>query len=453
MHGRYALYETLGVGAAATVHLGVARGPEVVPVAIKVLHDRQAREAGAVARLLDEVRLSRHVVHPNVVRVLDFISDGEETLAVMEYVHGEPLSRLLADVKESGRRTPVAIAAAIERDVLHGLYAAHIANDGAGRALELVHRDVTPENILVGADGIARLMDFGVAKAQGRLHATKDGGVKGKLAYLAPEQVGGDVTARTDLYAAGLVLWEMLVGERVIDGESEPELLVKALDPVIVVPSTRVPEVPAALDVMVLRALCKEPEGRFATGIEQAEALERAVDHVASPSEVAEWVRIHGGARLAQRDESVRAMLAVESTAPRESASAPLPYVDDSRPADSGIRGMVVMGVAALAVVSLGLLYNSATSSVPAPAISGTGTADQPPATPPLPLVVPVPVPVPVPDPSSTAAPAPASSPSPAPRPSSRPRPIVRAGAPPSCDPPWVLDAKGIRRYDPACVK
>jgi serine/threonine-protein kinase len=459
VHGRYALYETLGVGAAATVHLGVARGPELAPVAIKVLHDRQAREAGAVARLLDEVRLSRHVVHPNVVRVLDFVSDGEETLAVMEYVHGEPLSRLLADVKEGGRRTPVPIAVAIARDVLRGLYAAHIAKDNTGRALELVHRDVTPENILVGADGVARLMDFGVAKAQGRLHATKDGGVKGKLAYLAPEQVGGDVTARTDLYAAGLVLWEMLVGERVIDGESEPELLVKALDPVIVAPSTRVPEVPAALDAVVLRALCKEPEGRFATGTEQAEALERAVPRVAPASEVAEWVRVHGGTRLAKRDEAVRAMLALESSGRQESA--PVPYVDAPRPADSGLRGMIVMGVAALAVVSLGLLYNSSTATGTGTAgtgtagtgTAGTGTEPSASAPPSLPLVSPVPVPVPVPDPSAvTVVPTPASSPSP--RPSSRPRPTVRAGAaPPSCDPPWYLDAKGIRRYDPACVK
>ena len=463
MHGRYALYDTLGVGAAATVHLGVARGPEVVAVAIKVLHDRQSREAGAVARLLDEVRLSRHVVHPNVVRVLDFVSDGEETLAVMEYVHGEPLSRLLADVKKSGRRTPVAIAAAIERDVLHGLYAAHIANDGAGRALELVHRDVTPENILVGADGIARLMDFGVAKAQGRLHATKDGGVKGKLAYLAPEQVGGDVTARTDLYAAGLVLWEMLVGARVIEGESEPELLVKALDPVIVAPSTRAPEVPPALDAVVLRALCKEPEGRFATGTEQAEAIERAVGRLASPAEVAEWVRVHGGTRLAQRDESVRAMLALEAAGPRESAS--VPYVDGPRPSDNGVRGMMVMGLAALAVVSLGLLYSSRTSSSgtsdPGTASSGaassatasSGTASSgtilSPAASASPLVspVPVPVPVPVPDlpsPSTTASAITSTKP--------RPRPAPHA-APPSCDPPWYLDSHGIKRYDPACVK
>ena len=446
MHGRYALYDTLGVGAAATVHLGVARGADVVPVAIKVLHDRQSREAGAVARLLDEVRLSRHVVHPNVVRVLDFISDGEETLAVMEYVHGEPLSRLLADVKESGLRTPVPIAAAIACGVLHGLYAAHVATDGAGKALELVHRDVTPENILVGADGVARLMDFGVAKAQGRLHATKDGGVKGKLAYLAPEQVGGDVTARTDLYAAGLVLWEMLVGARVIEGESEPELLVKALDPVIVAPSTRAPEVPPALDAVVLRALCKDPDGRFATGTEQAEAIERAVGRIASPAEVAEWVRVHGGTRLAQRDESVRAMLALEAAGPRESAS--VPYVDGPRPSDNGVRGMLVMALAALAVVALGLLYNSRTapsgtapSGTASPGTASPGTADSLPIPTATPLVSHVPVPD-LPSPSTSTST----------KPSPRPRPVVHS-APASCDPPWYLDSHGIKRYDPACVK
>jgi len=272
VHGCYALYETLGVGGAATVHLGVSRGREVLPVAIKRLHDRQSRQTAAVAGLLDEVRLSRHIDHPNVVRIIDFVSDGEEMLAVMEYVHGEPLSRLLADVNAGGGHTPVRIAAAIACDVLQGLYAAHVATDSDGRALALVHRDVTPENILVGADGVTRLMDFGVAKAQGRLNATKDGGVRGKLAYLAPEQVGGEVTARTDLYAVGLVLWEMLVGQRVIEGESEPELLMNALEPKVVRPSTRVPNIPPALDDVILRALCKEPDGRFATASRGASA-------------------------------------------------------------------------------------------------------------------------------------------------------------------------------------
>ncbi|MDB5218663.1 MAG: protein kinase, partial [Myxococcaceae bacterium] len=396
MHGRYALYptQTLGVGAAATVHLGVARGRELVPVAIKRLHDRHAREASAVARLLDEVRLARRVVHPNVVRVIDFVSDGEEMLAVMEYVHGEPLSRLLADVKKSGEQMPMAIAAAIACDVLRGLHAAHEATDVDGKPLGLVHRDVTPENILVGADGLARLMDFGVAKAQGRLHLTKDGGVRGKLAYLAPEQVGGDVTARTDLYAVGLVLWEMLVGERVIQGESEPELLVKALDPNIAAPSTRVSGVPPALDKAILRALCKEPDGRFETGNDEADAIERAVRITAGSSEVSAWVRVHAGERLAARDVIVREMLAAEAetASPARASSAP-PSVPPSgavltaeasvQPSarDSHARGFALMAFATLAVVVAYLLLRTGdVAATTSPPLDSASASPSPPA-------------------------------------------------------------------------
>ena len=169
MHGRYAIYDAasaLGSGAAASVHLGVSRGRETVPVAIKRLHAGQARQPAAALRLLDEVRLARHIVHPNVVRTIDFVSDGEEMLAVMEYVHGEPLSRLLADARERGMRLPVPIAIRIAIDVLHGLQAAHLATDGEGKPLQLVHRDVTPENILVGVDGLAA--DHGLRRREGR---------------------------------------------------------------------------------------------------------------------------------------------------------------------------------------------------------------------------------------------------------------------------------------------
>ena len=109
LYGRYALYEPLGKGGAASVYLGVARGGELAPIAVKVLHEAASREAGAVTRLLDEVRLSRQIAHPNVVRVVDFVSDGEEMLAVMEYVHGEPLSRLLADARRLGQPMPVSV--------------------------------------------------------------------------------------------------------------------------------------------------------------------------------------------------------------------------------------------------------------------------------------------------------------------------------------------------------
>jgi len=200
--GPYALHEPLGSGGTASVHVGVdRRSPDRAPVAIKRLHPDQARSGAAALRLLDEVRSVKHVRHPNVVQYLDVFSDGEEIVAVGEYVHGEPLGRLLAP-GAAHERVPPRIAVAIVRDVLAGLHAAHEACDASGKPLELVHRDVTPDNILVGADGVVRLVDFGVAKASGRLHATRDGGVRGKLAYLAPEQVGGTVTPRTDTYAA-----------------------------------------------------------------------------------------------------------------------------------------------------------------------------------------------------------------------------------------------------------
>lgn len=447
-HGRYAIYDAasaLGSGAAASVHLGVSRGRQTVPVAIKRLHAGQARQPAAVARLLDEVRLARHVVHPNVVRTIDFVSDGEEMIAVMEYVHGEPLSRLLADARASGSQLPVAVAVRIAVDVLQGLHAAHLATDGEGQPLLLVHRDVTPDNILVGADGLARLMDFGVAKAEGRLHATRDGGIRGKLAYLAPEQVGGKVTARTDLYAVGLVLWEMLTSERAIDGENEGELLVKALDLHLPPASTRNPAVSAALDAVIVRAIAREPSDRFGDGLAQAVALERATGTLASVDDVSVWVRLHGGARLAQRAESVQAMLLAEQSAAGYALATP------ARAAQGQIRGILVMGAAALAVVGVAWVWRA----YEAPSVSERQAAHEPavssaPALPALPIAPPVA--------SAVAAPSPpVVDPATARRvlssvPSSRPRPVARV-APPSCDPPWTLDANGIRRYDPACVK
>ncbi|CAN5918845.1 hypothetical protein BH11MYX4_BH11MYX4_04280 [soil metagenome] len=449
VHGRYAIYDAasaLGSGGAASVHLGVSRGRETVPVAIKRLHAAQARQPAAVARLLDEVRLARHIVHPNVVRTIDFVSDGEEMLAVMEYVHGEPLSRLLADARDGGARLPVAIAIRIASDVLHGLHAAHLAKDGEGQPLHLVHRDVTPENVLVGADGLARLMDFGVAKAEGRLHATRDGGVRGKLAYRAPEQIGGEVTARTDLYAVGLVLWEMLVGERAIAGENEGELLVKALDPHVPPPSTRNGEVPPALDAAIARAIARQTNDCFGDAREQASAFERAAAAVGTHADVSAWVSANGGARLASRAENVQAMLAAELPAASAATLAPSPGAVQ-------VRGIVVMMAVALAVVALALAWraheappvlDAETLRVPPPQAPPSPPSSTP-ALPPVASVVPAvtqPVAAPV-DSASARRATPAAS---------RTRPVARVAAP-SCDPPWTLDANGIRRYDPECVK
>ncbi|MDB4941982.1 MAG: protein kinase [Labilithrix sp.] len=495
MHGPYALYDALqalGSGAAASVHLGVARGATTLPVAIKRLHAGQARQPAAVARLLDEVRLTKNIVHPNVVRTIDFVSDGEEMLAIMEYVHGEPLSRLLGDASEHRQPIPVPIAARIAIDVLCGLAAAHQATDAEGRPLLLVHRDVTPENILVGADGMARLMDFGVAKAEGRLHATHDGGVRGKLAYLAPEQIGGEVSPRTDLYAVGLVLWEMLVGVRAITGENEGELLVRALDPHVPPASHARPDVPPLLDAAIARALAKEPEHRFASATEQAEAFQRAAVLVANAEDVSAWVGVHGGARLALRAENVNAMLAAEhgaiahgallATAPPGSSvgrlvvpdgafdpaasypsygGAPLPAEIEEEAERPALLGLAMMVAAALLVLGLGLMWRARSEpappteaelgAMPAPLVTTVTTAVVAAPTATIPDAIPASA-LPAAEPtgvSLVAAPTGARRPGNAGSVPTTKRATARA----SCDPPWTLDANGIRRYDPACVK
>jgi serine/threonine-protein kinase len=480
VHGRYALYDALGAGAAASVYLGVSRGPPVVPVAIKRLHDGVAREAAAVNRLLDEVRLARHVVHPNVVRVLDFVSDGVEMLAVMEYVHGEPLSRLLTGARSHMAGGPSG-GLAVPLDVVRTIL------DSDGKPLGMVHRDVTPENVLVGVDGIARLMDFGIAKAEGRLHATRDGGVKGKIAYLAPEQVGGDVTRRSDLYAAGLVLWEMLVGERALEGDNEAAVLVQALDPKIPPPSSRARGISSELDAVVMRALCIDPNGRFATAAELAEALGSALGGTVDHAAVSAWMHTAADERLAERGAALEAILAEEevraaASMPRVatpgiygSGSVEVPLHElmpsgEAAVAPAGNRrsyaGVLVMLGAASLVVAVGMAWRArgegdavgvetvpASASVRAAASVVEAVVETAPSGTARPSV------------SATASVAPVeAAPSAAPSAEAAPSSTVRAVGsargpkvvrPPSakCDPPWVIDSHGIRRYDPACAR
>src|SRR5262249_22942699 len=153
---------------------------------------------------------------------LDIVSAADELLMVMDYVEGVPLSSLLSQSFRAGAAIPPPIASAIVCDVLQGLHAAHEAHDDDGRPLGIVHRDVSPQNVLVGVDGVSRVCDFGVAKAAGRMSTTGTGTLKGKLEYMAPEQLRGTVSTRTDVYAAGIVLWELLAQRRLFvagDGE------------------------------------------------------------------------------------------------------------------------------------------------------------------------------------------------------------------------------------------
>lgn len=302
--GRYALYGAIAAGGMATVHLGRLLGPVGFSrtVAIKRLHAQYASDPEFVSMFLDEARLAARIRHPNVVPTLDVVATGGELFLVMEYVPGESLARLTRALREHQQTIPLRIVSAVISGVLHGLHAAHEARDERGHPLGIVHRDVSPQNVLVGTDGVARVLDFGVAKAAGRVQTTREGQIKGKLSYMPPEQLrGAAVTRQTDIYAVGVMLWEIITGQRLFSGDNEGVIVAKILEGRVERPSLALMRARAAtltdrhmraleaLDDTILRALSMRPEARFATAREMAIEIERRCPP-ATASECSDWV-------------------------------------------------------------------------------------------------------------------------------------------------------------------
>jgi serine/threonine-protein kinase len=304
--GRYVLFREVAHGGMATVHVGRLRGPAGFSrtVAIKRLHPPFARDPEFVSMFLDEARLAARIQHPNVVSVLDVVAAEGELFLVMDYVQGESLSHLLKLARNTKTQVPRRIFVTIMCGVLMGLDAAHEARDESGQPLSIVHRDVSPQNVLLGLDGVPRVLDFGVAKASMRVHwSSKDGALKGKLGYMPPEQITtGLVDRRADIYAAGVVLWEGLTGQRLFDTKHSDmqvvlsRVLTNAIDP----PSTVVPSIPKALDAIVLKALSGSRDKRFATAREMLTELEKVVPPATS-RQVGEWVADVAGEALRAR--------------------------------------------------------------------------------------------------------------------------------------------------------
>ncbi|MET0410053.1 MAG: protein kinase [Polyangiaceae bacterium] len=319
--GRYLLCDQIGSGGMATIHLARLLGPQGFSrtVAVKQLHPQFAQNPQFASMLLDEARLAVRIRHGNVISPLDIVHTDSELFIVMDYVNGESLAHLLVAADAPLRPS---LAAAILVQVLLGLHAAHEATREQGEALELVHRDVSPQNILIGQDGVARMLDFGIAKAVARTQTTDGGMVKGKLGYMAPEQIKlGAIDRRTDLFSAGVVLWECLTGSGLFVSDTLGGSVELILHGEIAPPSRLNPLVTPELDAVVLKALARAPEARYQDALSMAAALEKATP-LASALEVIDWVERLAGPELARRARLVRRaeMLSWE---PAASADAP----------------------------------------------------------------------------------------------------------------------------------
>jgi serine/threonine-protein kinase len=348
--GRYTIFGEIASGGMATVHIGKVAGAAgfVRTVAVKQLHPQLAADPSFVAMFLDEAWLAARIHHPNVVQTLDVVSEEGQLFLVMDYVQGETLSRLWRALREKGELAPPAITASVLAGVLHGLHAAHEAKDDAGKPLEIVHRDVSPQNVMVGVDGVARLLDFGVAKAAVRLQTTQEGQIKGKLAYMAPELLEhGDVSRLVDVYAVGVMLWEGLTGKRLFEAATEGQLLHRILFSPVDPPSAAAParaSVSSELDAIALRALERDPKRRFQSAREMALAIERATE-IARASQVSEWVERVAKPMLDERAQRIallrdeaRSAAPPSSAAPRRSESSSAVRALASAPSSSSAR-------------------------------------------------------------------------------------------------------------------
>lgn len=460
MVGKYVMECRLGQGGMAEVFKGHIEGPggfHKVVVIKRILH-QHLEDPEFVRMFLDEARLAASLAHPNLVQIFDIDeSDGIPFLA-MEYVPGPTLHRLMRAARAAGDVRPGCVAKIISK-ICDGLHHAHHARDASGQPLGIVHRDVTPQNILVSGEGVPKLVDFGVAKARGRAATTSAGVVKGKLRYVAPEQIQGrPIDGRVDVFAAGVVLYEATTGRFPFDGDSEEEVMQAILAGEFSAPSLRMPDYPVDLERAITWALQRDLERRCPSAKALQEALESFVSsgqHAARTQEVAAWVealfpshgeppelRYLGQASLPPADTRPMTLnrrgpgpgpsaeilvmtgdiLPIDLTTSKVAARRRLDW-----PLFLGVPVLLLLGALSLGVPVLVLDTTVAAPPDPAPVVVSS-------AVPVVPVIVPEPAPpppAPAPAPAAVAPPVAEETAPPAPAvapvPPTRPRPAARA--------------------------
>jgi len=272
--GRYLLLERLAIGGMAEVYLATARdAPSGALFAVKRILPTLAEDREFVGMFLDEARIVAHLDHPAIAPIHEVGRVGDRYFIAFEYVAGQDLRALQKRLWRSGERMPVSVAVYVAHRLANALDWAHRARDAEERELNIVHCDVSPANVLLGWDGTVRLIDFGIAQAAFRAHRERRL-LRGKLGYMTPEGVRGlPLDRRADVFALGTILWEMLAGEKLFTGPSELALLERVRSAEVPPPSTRNPSVMPGLDAVVLRALARETEDRYAWASELRDAL------------------------------------------------------------------------------------------------------------------------------------------------------------------------------------
>ncbi len=274
--GRYEVRAKIGEGGMATLYVG--RGPENDVVALKVIRREYARDMQFVAMFLDEGKLTARLNHPNIVKVYEQANDGGNLFIAMELLFGQSLLNVWETLQRKKRKLPYELLAWIGARVADALHHAHELCDERGVRLQVVHRDINPSNVFITYGGQVKVIDFGLAKAVDRLTSTVAGIVKGKLAYMSPEQISGaGLDHRADIFSLGTTMWEISCDRRLFKRDNDAETMLKVQAAEVPDPVQLVPGYPPALARIVMRALAKDPAARYATGAELARELDAYV--------------------------------------------------------------------------------------------------------------------------------------------------------------------------------
>lgn len=275
--GKYLLLDRINVGGMAEVFKAKAFGVEGFErlVAVKRILPSIAEDNEFITMFVDEAKISVQLTHTNIAQIFDLGKVGDAYFIALEYVSGKDLRTLFDRARQRGEQIPVPMACFLTMKVCEGLDYAHNKKDSSGRDLHLVHRDVSPQNVLLSYDGEVKLIDFGIAKAAGKAGKTQAGILKGKFGYMAPEQVHGNaVDRRSDIFSLGIVLYELLTGERLFAGDSDFATLEKVRTAEIMPPSTYNRRVPEELEQIVLKALSRDPSSRYQTAMDLHDDLQ-----------------------------------------------------------------------------------------------------------------------------------------------------------------------------------